>query len=164
MDNKTLARYRRKLAWINWYPPYWGAGIRLHSISEDCTRIEARMRLRWFNKNLFGTHFGGSLYSMCDPFYAFILVAHLGKNFVVWDKSSRIDFRKPGTGTVRAVFEIPLEQIAAIRQELTDGLRKKTYFFTTKILNEADELVAEVEKEVYVRRLTEATEVQVEKW
>ena len=31
------------------------------------------MKMYWWNKNLFGTHFGGSLASMTDPFYIFSL-------------------------------------------------------------------------------------------
>lgn len=53
-----------------------------------------------------GTHFGGSLYAMCDPFYMWILMENLGKDFIVWDKAATIRFKKPGTGTVNAEFEI----------------------------------------------------------
>ena len=82
------------------------------------TRMEVELRYTWFNKNLFGTHFGGSLYAMCDPFFVFILLFNLGKEYIVWDKSASIDFVKPGKGTMRAVFEISPERIDEIREEI----------------------------------------------
>ena len=32
------------------------------------------MALRWYNRNFVGTQFGGSLYSMVDPFYMLLLM------------------------------------------------------------------------------------------
>lgn len=150
-DAATLHRYRRKLRRMNWYPPYWGAGIRIHSVNANFTRIETEMRLTWLNRNLFGTHFGGSLYAMCDPFFVFILFVHLGKEFIIWDQAASIRFVKPGKGRVRAVFEVPLEQIAAIRQEM-QSVRKKTFLFQCQVLDQEGDVVAELTKEVYVRQ------------
>ncbi len=109
------------------------------------------MRLRWWNKNLVGTHYGGSLYSMCDPFYVFILICNLGEDFIIWDKAANIRFKKPGKGTVKALFEIEQAEIECIREKtLKEG--KMDCFFETVVKNEAGEVVAEVEKVVYVRK------------
>ena len=62
------------------------------------------MRLTSWNRNFVGTHFGGSLYSMCDPFFVLILSAALGRDYVVWDKAAAIRFLRPGRGTVKATF------------------------------------------------------------
>ena len=51
------------------------------------------MKLRFWNANDVGTHFGGSLFAMTDAF--------LGSDYVVWDKAASIGYRKPGRGTVR---------------------------------------------------------------
>lgn len=59
---------------LNFYPPYFGAGIRYKKIGKDFTHFQLSMKLHWWNRNLVGTHFGGSLYSMCDPFYMLILM------------------------------------------------------------------------------------------
>ena len=72
----------------------------MKSANDDFTKIEAQMKMRWYNRNLVGTHFGGSLYSMCDPFYMFILMENLGKGYIVWDKAATIRFKKPGLTTV----------------------------------------------------------------
>lgn len=97
-----------------------------------------------------GTHFGGSLYSMCDPFYMWILMENLGEAFIVWDKAATIRFRKPGTGVVSAVFEVPAERIEEIRTEVMEK-GKNDYAFSAVVTNEAGQVVAEIEKTVYVR-------------
>lgn len=133
------------------YPPYLGAGIKLKKVNDEFTRFEVQMKMRWFNRNIFGTHFGGSLYAMCDPFYVFIIMNFLGKDYIVWDKSAKINFKKPGKGTVNAVFEISQEELQNIKDE-TDVARKKTFFFTATVTNEDNETIATVEKEIYVRK------------
>jgi acyl-coenzyme A thioesterase PaaI-like protein len=134
------------------WPPYAGAGIRVTRHSGDrLSWFEVEMKLRWWNRNYVGTHFGGSLYSMADPFFMLILMEGLGAEYVVWDKAATIRFRKPGRGTVRARFEIAEEKIAAIR-EAADRDEKVEPQFITEIRDEEGELVAEVEKLLYVRR------------
>jgi hypothetical protein len=134
---------------INVYPPYLGAGIRVRG-SADLRRFEVSMRLSIWNRNYVKTHFGGSLYSMCDPFFMLILIQALGGDFIVWDKAASIRFRKPGRGKVRAVFEIPPERIEEIRRDaLASG--KIEPVFRVDVVDEAGDVVAEVEKLLYVR-------------
>jgi hypothetical protein len=141
---------KKNIKLINFYPPYIGSGISLKSINSDFTRISVQLKMRWYNRNAVGTHFGGSLYSMCDPFYMFILMENLGKDYIVWDKAASIKFKKPGQKTVTATFEIPKEQIAAIKS-MVDADGKGDFTFTTTIIGENGEVVAEVEKVIYVR-------------
>ena len=68
------------------YPPYAGAVVRVRRLAGDPPGFEARMPLRFWNANYYGTHFGGSLYSMCDPFFVLILAPALGEGYAVWDK------------------------------------------------------------------------------
>ena len=143
--------FYKNIKMINWYPPYIGAGIKLKKVNQDKTRMEVELRKTWFNKNLFGTHFGGSLYAMCDPFYVFIVHNYLGRGYVVWDKSAEIKFIKPGTGKVRAIFEISQEKLLQLKGEV-DSAGKLTVIFETVITNESDELVAKVRKEIYMRK------------
>lgn len=142
----------RKLKRINWYPPYIGAGIRISEVSPAMDKIVVTMRLTFWNKNVFGTHFGGSLYAMCDPFFVLIALQQLGKkNYIIWDKAASIQFKKPGKGRVKATFYISPETIAQIKSEI-DQVGKKDYLFTTEVTNEAGETVAIVEKLIYIRK------------
>ncbi len=146
---------------LNLYPPYLGAGVRVR-VSPDFRTFEVRMKLRWWNRNYVGTHFGGSLYTMCDPFLMLILLEHLGRDYVVWDKAATIRFRRPGRGTVRATFHIPEERIAEIRAA-ADRDGKIEPVFQVEVVDERDDVVAEVEKLLYVRRKDAAPLAQIVK-
>lgn len=136
---------------FNLYPPYLGAGVHISYISRDYREFHVEMPLRFYNRNYFGTHFGGSLYSMCDPFFAIILVKNLGKDYIVWDKSSVIRFKKPGRSTVRAVFSISEEELKEIKR-VVDLNGKAEFSFKSYITDDKGDTIAEVEKIVYVRK------------
>lgn len=136
---------------INFYPPMIGAGIRVQSIDEAFTRIVVEMKLRWWNKNVFGTQFGGALYMMCDPFFVAILMTNLGSNYIVWDKAAAIQFLKPGRKAVRAVFTLTPEEIARVKAE-TDVRGKYEPEYDVDIVDSDGLVVARVHKVLYVRR------------
>ena len=143
-------RRRWLIRLLNLYPPYFGAGIRVRT-SPDRRTFEVRMGLRFWNRNYVGTHFGGSLYAMCDPFFMLILIEHLGREYVVWDKAATIRFRRPGKGPVRATFHVPEERVAEIRAAADrDGKVEPT--FRVDVIDEQGQVIAEVEKLLYVRR------------
>lgn len=144
------ATFRKLIRRVNVYPPYLGMGIRMKSFSDDFTRFEVELRARWYNRNLFGTHFGGCLYSMADPFYVFIVTMNLGSGYVVWDKAASIDFLRPARGTITGVFEIGRERLDRIRAEV-DAFGKKVYRFETDLLDASGQPVAHVSKDVHVR-------------
>lgn len=133
------------------YPPYVGAGIRVREISADFRKIRVEMPLTPLNANYVGTHFGGSLYSMCDPFYMLMLIENLGPDYIVWDKAATIRFRRPGKGLVTAEFRLTEEQIEAVRTA-ADRDEKVEPCFQVEIRDKKGELIAEVEKTLYVRR------------
>ena len=139
------------LKMLNHYAPLRGAGIRIKSHNKDITRIEVELRLTWWNKNVVGVQFGGSLYMMCDPFFMAIMMTQLGPDYIVWDKAARIDFLKPGKTTVRALFEISHDEIERVKQVVAqDG--KCTPVYHCEIVDEAGLVIAKVEKTLYVRK------------
>ncbi|MDD1012439.1 DUF4442 domain-containing protein [Pseudomonas rubra] len=150
-DPRKLARRARRLRWLlNIYPPYLGAGIRVLSISPDLRHIRVRMGLGWFNRNYVGTQFGGSLYSMVDPFYMLMLMELLGREYIVWDKAAAIDFVSPGKGPVFADLRIDDALLDDIRQH-TAGGKKYLPRLQVDVRDAAGELVARVDKTLYVR-------------
>lgn len=137
---------------VSLYPPYLGAGIRVTYPKNDPHRIVVRMGLHWWNQNLFGTQFGGSLYSMCDPHFVFIVTKNLGSGYLVWDKAAQLEFLKPGRGAVRATFYVPPEKIDEIRAAADRG-EKVEPVFTVEVVAEPDaEVVARVTKRLWVRK------------
>ena len=136
---------------INYYAPYRGAGISIDTIDLNHYFIRVKMPLTRKNRNIVGTHFGGSLYSMVDPFYMLILMHHLGHKYIVWDKSAAINFLAPGRGTVYADVRLSIEEIAEIKK-LAENNEPVFRTYTLNIVDEAGTRVAEVEKVLYIRR------------
>jgi acyl-coenzyme A thioesterase PaaI-like protein len=141
----------RLLRWgMNLWPPFLGAGIRVRSIAPDWTEAVVELRERLANRNYVGTHFGGSLFAMTDPFYALLLMHRLGDRYLVWDRAASIEFVAPGRGTVSAVFRVPHEIVDAIRKKTQSG-DKALPEFQCEIRDRAGDLVAQVRKTLYVR-------------
>ena len=142
--------FRRRLLekLINLYPPMLGAGIRSRTIDE--WTVEVEMKLTAMNRNIVGVHFGGSLYAMCDPWFMLILMRQLGRDFIVWDKAAGIQFKKPGKGTVRARFHIPPERVEQIRAD-ANAQGKIEPTFTVNVVDTDGQVIAQVEKLLYVR-------------
>lgn len=157
MTDQALAASSRKLRrFIRLYPPYLGAGVRVTHIAADFRRIEVEMPLRFYNRNYVGTHFGGSLYSMVDPFYMLMLINILGPDYIVWDKAATIRFKKPGKGVMKATFELTEEQIAKIRAAAETQPKVEPQFQV--IIKDAEgNVVAEVDKLLYVKKKPETS-------
>src|SRR5271169_931986 len=137
--------------WVNFWPPLLGMGIRVKNIAPDMKAVDVEMKLRWWNANYVGTHFGGSLFAMTDPFYMLMLMANLGRDYIVWDKAASIRYRKPGKGTVRAEFRLSDAQLEDFRDKLKT-LPKYEPTFTVEVKDQQGEVVAAVEKLIHVRK------------
>lgn len=136
---------------MNWYGPYRGAGVKIKHLANDFSSATVVMPLRWYNKNYVGTHFGGSLYSMVDPFHMLLVMNQLGKDYIVWDKCAEIEYISPGTGTVTAHFEVTQAQIDDIKANTASG-EKYLPRFTVEVVNNDGKLVARAIKTLYIRK------------
>lgn len=133
------------------YGPYIGAGIWMEAISKDWRYARVSMKMKWYNKNAVGSHFGGSLYSMVDPHLMLMLMPILGREYLVWDQSARIDFIKPGKGRVAAEFHISDNDLDQILEK-TAGGDKYLHTFEVDIVDEKQSIVAKVKKVIYVKK------------
>lgn len=145
-------RQRMMARLVNFYPPMLGAGIRSRVVDERTVEVE--MKLTVFNRNLVGVHFGGSLYAMCDPWFMLILMRLLGRDYIVWDKAASIQFKKPGRGRVKARFHVPPERLDEIRRDV-DAYGRVEPIFKVDVLDDEGQVIATVEKVLYVRRKNE---------
>lgn len=136
---------------MTWWPPFLGAGIRVKNFSDDFREVLVELKLGRLNRNAVGTHFGGSLYAMTDPFYAIMLMHILGDRYLVWDKSGSIEYVAPGRGTVHARFVLTDERIGEIRAKAESGEKVLPEFQVEVRHVNDDSLVALVRKTLYVR-------------
>lgn len=144
---------------LNRYAPYRGAGIEIDKIDFNHYYIRVKMPLTRKNQNIVGVHFGGSLYSMVDPFYMLLLMHHLGPKYIVWDKGASIQFLAPGRGTVFADVRISAEEVSTIIDLAADYAPVYRHY-QLNIYDEAGVRIAEVQKTVYIRRKQSKGKIQ----
>lgn len=136
---------------MNCWPPFWGMRIHILRISPDWREVSVRMKLSLRNQNYVGSHFGGGLFSMTDPFYMLMLMNVLGGEYLVWDKAANIQFVSPGRGTVFAHFKLTDERLAEIREKTVSG-EKFEPTYRINVVDADDNIVAIVDKTIYIRR------------
>ncbi|HXN15588.1 MAG TPA: DUF4442 domain-containing protein [Usitatibacter sp.] len=136
---------------FNLWPPFRAAGIRVREIAPDFRAATVELRMRLFNRNYVGTHFGGSLFAMADPFFMIMMMKNLGPGYLVWDKAGSVRFLKPARGTVTARFKLTEAMVEEARARTASG-EKHEPTFRVAIVDAAGVTVAEVEKTLYIRR------------
>ena len=136
---------------FSFWPPFLFAGIRVTDIGDDFRYARVELRMRWYNRNYVGTHFGGSLFAMTDPFWMILVLRRIGPDYLVWDQAGEIQFLKPGKGTVVAEFRLDDAVVDEIRGAAAGG-EKVLRWFEVDVRNAEGEVVARVRKQIYVRR------------
>jgi acyl-coenzyme A thioesterase PaaI-like protein len=141
-----------RLRWLmNIWFPFLFSGIHITKFGDDFRYIKVELRSHWYNKNYVGTHFGGSLFAMTDPFWMIMILRNIGNDYVVWDKAAEIEFVKPGRGVVSAEFKLEESVLDELRLAAA-GNEKVLRWFDIPVIDSQGDLVAKVRKQVYVRR------------
>ena len=134
---------------IQYLPMYRRTGGKVVTISPDFLKIDIVIPVNFKTKNYSGTLFGGSMLSATDPFYAIQLLQILGNDYVVWDKETKVKFKKPGKIKVYGRFEFEVYEIEAIKNEIQlhgkVDVKKEMKLYGTD-----DKVVAEIKKTMYV--------------
>jgi len=155
MSQGYLSRIDFGAAWMrrlfNLWPPFRAAGIRVARIDPDFRRVTVELRARLLNRNWVGSHFGGSMFAMADPFYMIMMMRNLGRDYVVWDKAASIRFLRPGRGTLTARFELTQAAVDEAIRRTADGSRHEPTF-AIEITDGGGVAVAAVEKTLHIRR------------
>jgi acyl-coenzyme A thioesterase PaaI-like protein len=115
-DKTEGVRQKLRRILFNRHPNIRGTGSYITFLSDDWKEVQIKLPLSWRTKNVVGTVFGGSIYASTDPFYMLQLMNILGKEYVVWDKSASVRFRKPIKETVYAQFLIKEELLIQIKE------------------------------------------------
>jgi len=150
---------RRLAIGMSLWAPNFFSGIRVKGFAPDWTSAMVELRVNLFTRNYVKTAFGGSLSAMTDPYFFMLVMHQLGRDYVVWDTRGEIEFLKPGRGTLSAIFEVPPDKAAELRERARGGA-KVLEWFETEITDEAGDVVARVRREVYVREKRRVTEAR----
>lgn len=134
---------------FNISPMYRRTNARLIEVSEDVHRVKIKISLNYKNRNYMGTMFGGSMLSATDPIYMIQLLQILGDDYVVWDKSTNIRFKKPANQHSYAIFEFTEQEIVQIKEDVAQNneidLVKNLY-----IQSSTNQIFAVVDKTIYI--------------
>ena len=154
-DRELRPRESLRMKLVRWgfnlIPAYWGTGARVTFIAADFRDVRVDLPLSWRTRNYVGTIFGGSMYAAVDPVYMVMLIRNLGRDYVVWDKTATIRFRKPGRGTLHARFTLSSEQLDDVRRQVAAKGRVDCVY-SVVLTDRAGAIHAEIEKTIHIRR------------
>ncbi|MBU2945900.1 DUF4442 domain-containing protein [Zobellia uliginosa] len=135
---------------FNLSPMYRRSTAKIKSVSTDLKKVTVKLPISYKNKNYVNSIFGGSLFSAVDPIPMVQLINILGDDFVVWDKSAEISFKRPAKEDVYADFEYSSEEIEIIKsrvqQEAEIDIVKTTFLMNA----ERSTIFCEVKKTIYI--------------
>ena len=134
---------------FNWSPMYRRSTGKVIEVSEDLLFIKIKIPLNWKNRNFVGSIFGGSMLSATDPIYMIQLLKILGDDYVVWDKSATIKYKRPGKETIFCEFVFTSEEIIAIKKDI-ENKGEIDIVKTPNIINKDGVVIAELVKTIYV--------------
>ncbi len=134
---------------MNLFPPIRRTGGRIDYVAPDMREVRIRLPLNWSTRNIMGSIFGGSMFSITDPIYMTLLYFNLGNDYVVWDKGASIRFRKPGKTTLYGTFKVTETELDEIREQLkhTHSIDK---IYPVQLIDRKGVVHAELERVIYI--------------
>ncbi|WP_281542817.1 DUF4442 domain-containing protein [Maribacter aestuarii] len=135
---------------FNLSPMYRRSTGRIVDVSEDMMDIRIKLPISYKNRNYVNTIFGGSMFAAVDPIPMVQLMDILGSDYVVWDKSAEIFFKRPAKENLYAHFSYSIEEIDRIRESV--ALKNETEIVKKTALTnkERDIVFCEVWKTIYI--------------
>ncbi|MFK7796825.1 MAG: DUF4442 domain-containing protein [Aureispira sp.] len=135
---------------FNLSPMYRRSTAQITEVSEDLLNIRIKLPLSYKNKNYVSSIFGGSMFAAVDPIPMVQLMNLIGDDFVVWDKSAEVFFKRPAREDLYAQFTYTSEELADIQQQVTQQ-QEIDIVKTTQLTNKDGSVVfCEVQKTIYV--------------
>jgi len=122
------------------------------SVSKDLLQVQIKLPISYKNRNYVNSIYGGSMFSAVDPIPMVQLINLLGDDYVIWDKSAEVFFKRPAKENLYADFNYSLEELEIIKTRvrseneieivktslLTDKTKSKTFCEVRKTIYIAD--------------------------
>lgn len=123
---------------------------RIIHVTEDLLNIRVKLKISYKNRNYMNSMFGGSLFSAVDPIPMIQLFNIIGNDYVVWDKSAEIFFKRPVKQDVYADFNYTQKEIEDIKKRVANE-NEITIVKKTAITNkDSSTIFCEVDKTIYI--------------
>ncbi|HAA13840.1 MAG TPA: DUF4442 domain-containing protein [Cytophagales bacterium] len=135
---------------FNWSPMYRRSTARITEVTKDLSHIKIKLPISWKNRNYANSIFGGSMFSAVDPIPMIQLVGILGDDYIVWDKSANVRFRRPAKEHLYASFDFSAEEIAEIKRRVGEEQEIEIERMTQLTNQEGGVVFCEIQKTIYI--------------
>ncbi|TDO77615.1 uncharacterized protein DUF4442 [Flavobacterium chryseum] len=135
---------------FNLSPMYRRSTARIINISDDLLNVQVKLPISYKNKNYVNSIFGGSMFAAVDPIPMIQLINLLDQNFVVWDKSAEIYFKRPAKEDLYADFTFTLEELEDIKNKIIQQNELEIVKTTLLTNKEKSITFCEVRKTIYI--------------
>ncbi len=135
---------------FNWSPMYKRSTGKVTFVSKDLMTIKMKLKISFKNRNYMGSIFGGSLFSSVDPIPMVQLIQILGKEYVVWDKSAEIKFKRPAKEHLYAEFTYTKEEVENIKRQIAENNEFEIEKLTALTNQDKSIIYCEVKKTIYI--------------
>lgn len=135
---------------FNFSPMYRRSTAKIQHVSDNLYNVSIKLPISYKNKNYMGSIFGGSMFSAVDPIPMVQLINLLDSNYVIWDKSAEIFFKRPGTEDLYAEFNYSENELNDIIERIKK--EKEIHIVKTTQLTSKDrsKIFCEVKKTIYI--------------
>lgn len=137
---------------FNLSPMYRRSTARIISMSKDLLYVQIKLPISYKNKNYVNSIFGGSLFSSVDPIPMVQLINIIGNDYVVWDKSAEIYFKKPAKENLFAEFIFTNVEIDEIKNRIRTENEIEIVKIASLTNKEKTIVYCEVKKTIYIAK------------
>ena len=135
---------------FNLSPMYKRSTAKIINVSDDLLNITIKLPISWKNKNYVNSIFGGSMFAAVDPIPMVQLMNLIGDDFVVWDKSAEIKFKRPAKEDLYADFVFSKNELEEIKIKVATHQEWEVLKTTHLTNKEKTQVFCEVQKTIYV--------------
>jgi len=134
---------------FNLSPMYRRSTGRVVNVEKGFWQVDVKIPISYKNRNYAGTIFGGSLFSATDPIYMVQLIQIIGTDYIVWDKSSMVKFKRPANSDAFASFRFSPQEIQELKEEVIE-YGEVELLKPVEITNKEGKVFCEIDKTIYV--------------
>lgn len=135
---------------MNMWVPLAGSGIKFTDWADDNSYARVQLNLRWWNQNMHGAAFGGSLFAMTDVAFGTVAARYFGKDYEAWTRTGTFQFLRPGRDGAYLEVEITPEMAEWVKKTIAeDGYANVPY--TSIIKNQDGSIVGIGQQDLHVR-------------
>lgn len=135
---------------FNLSPMYRRSTGRITDVSDDMLNIKIKLPISYKNRNYVNSIFGGSMFAAVDPIPMVQLMDILGNDYVVWDKSAEIFFKRPAKENLYAHFSYSVDELEVIKENVALNNETEIVKKTALTNKEGNIVFCEVRKTIYV--------------